>query len=349
MQIRPIKNAVGIDIGASQVKIVQTSGGLARRVITAPLMRGLIQDGRIVSKDALAGNLRSILRRAHIRERNCCLALGGDDIVMRPFTLPDMPESAIAQNARYEISHYLSIDVDNYLVDYRIRYRDTDAQGNAQIHILVVAAPRKLLEDYSEVLQRAHLKPLVIDAALHAQSKLLRYNALERSASVEGQAHVTLDIGASHSTVGIFEHGNYAMDKTINIGLEHLLENASKQAGEKWTLDDDALRRTDLFNDEDIPLSLRTYFLREATFLAQEILRALEFYVQRASGVQVQCIYLLGGASLLPGMEAFLADYLQPYPVVHASQLVNPATSVQYLDRAALWANAFAATLHEEG
>ena len=50
MQIRPIKNAVGIDIGASQVKIVQTSGGLARRVITAPLMRGLIQDGRIVSK-----------------------------------------------------------------------------------------------------------------------------------------------------------------------------------------------------------------------------------------------------------------------------------------------------------
>ena len=57
MQIRPIKTAVGIDIGASQVKIVQTSGGLARRVIPAPLMRGLIHDSRTVSKHALAATL----------------------------------------------------------------------------------------------------------------------------------------------------------------------------------------------------------------------------------------------------------------------------------------------------
>ncbi len=89
-------SALSLDIGNSNLKIIQTSAdGKIVRFAVHKMPEGCVDDLNIFSEDALARSLKNARKASKIPGGPCCLVLSGSDIIIRHFTLPVLDEKQL--------------------------------------------------------------------------------------------------------------------------------------------------------------------------------------------------------------------------------------------------------------
>lgn len=56
------KTCTGVDIGESSIKLAVCEGDVVKKVVVESLPEGLVVDGRIVSRDAMADFIKSLAK-----------------------------------------------------------------------------------------------------------------------------------------------------------------------------------------------------------------------------------------------------------------------------------------------
>jgi type IV pilus assembly protein PilM len=173
------RGTVGLDIDGRYLAAAQVDDGRVVRGASADLPEGLVRDGEVSDPAALAAQLKSFAAEAGL-PRNVRLGVANQQIVVRVIELPRIEDEKQRDAAvRFQASEAIAMPLDEAVLDHQIAGHLEAPDGTARMHVVVVAARRKMVETLLEAVKGAGLRADGVD---------LDAFALVRALAGQGQA-----------------------------------------------------------------------------------------------------------------------------------------------------------------
>lgn len=317
---------VGVDIGTSRVKLVE----LTRRGDDVELTRaaielappGAIRDGQIVAPDLVAEVIRRGLARGRIKPGEVVAAIAGQGVVVRHVKFPRMPEEELREAIRWEGQQYIPIPIEEAVVDFDIIDGYSDA-NEAEMEVMLVAAPRKLVDSHVEAIELAGLTPIAIDVQPFTVLRALRYEPRgSRASGNVGLATAYIDIGAGTTDILIAQGERLRFTRIVPLGGNTFTNAIAEKLGigfeeaeeikiEKGKVCVDGYGEPCVDEQEQM---VSDAIAGVAADVAMDIRRSLDYHDLQLEGrsqdAGVTRVVLTGGASVMKGLDIYLENEL---------------------------------------
>ena len=301
------KSVVGLDIGSSAVKAVELKAtGNSYKVAafgSQPVPPDSIVDGAIIDAGAVADAIRRLFDgNKAFKAKDVCASLSGNAVIVKKITLPVMTQAELDESIYWEAEQYIPFDVQDVNLDYQILDPGTGPESRGSMEVLLVAAKKDKIGDYTGVIAQAGRNAVVVDVDAFALQ-----NAYEMNYGLEpGQVVVLLNAGASAINVNILHGDQSVFTRDVSIG-----GNAYTEALQK---DLDLPYETAEQLKKGIPVDGATF--EEARHVIRaitdnvllEVQKTFDFFKATASSDHIDKIVVSGGASRVEGFYEMLAE-----------------------------------------
>jgi type IV pilus assembly protein PilM len=301
---RRAKSLVGLDIGSSAVKAVELKPTGKIYKVTAfgsePVPPDSIVDGAIIDGAAVAEAIRRLFDGRHIKTKDVAASLSGNAVIVKKITLPVMTEAELAESIYWEAEQYIPFDIQDVNLDYQIL--DAGEAGKGTMDVLLVAAKKEKIADYTGVISQAGRSAVVVDVDAFALQ-----NAYEVNYGIEPSAVVVLlNAGASATNINILNGDQSVFTRDISIGGNAYAEALQKELSLPFDLADQLKRGlpVDGVTFDDARPVLRA--VSENVML--EIQKTFDFFKATASSDRIDRIMVSGGASRAEGFTEMLGE-----------------------------------------
>jgi type IV pilus assembly protein PilM len=302
---RRAKSLVGLDIGSSAVKAVELKpAGKGFKVAafgSEPVPPDSIVDGAIIDGGAVADAIRRLFTSGAIKTRDVAASLSGNAVIVKKITLPQMSEAELAESIYWEAEQYIPFDIQDVNLDYQIVDKGGNG-GKATMDVLLVAAKKEKIADYTGVIAQAGRSAVVVDVDAFALQ-----NAYEVNYGIEpGTIVALLNAGASATNINILNGDQSVFTRDISIGGNAYTEALQKELNLPFDLADQLKRGmpVDGVTYDDAKPVLRA--VTENVML--EIQKTFDFFKTTASSDRIDRIMLSGGASRAEGFTEMLSE-----------------------------------------
>lgn len=220
------ESLIGLDIGSAYLKAVQVDahkqGFRVSRAAQTLTPEGAVRDGIVINKEAVSDALRQLLRTAGIPATGAVMAVSGPTVVVRHIKLPKMTEAALRKSVRYEAAKYITANVEDSAIEFEIlapaprpQAGSPAADSEEQMNVMLVAAPREMVESRTQAVEMAGLEPVAVDLEVFALQRALVDCNIHRFS--DGGMRALVDIGAAHTEVSILNGAAFALTRSIPI------------------------------------------------------------------------------------------------------------------------------------
>jgi type IV pilus assembly protein PilM len=320
---RRTRSLVGLDIGSSAVKAVELRpAGKGYRVTafgTELIPPDSIVDGAIIDGGAVADAIRRLFDGRKIQTKDVAASLSGNAVIVKKITLPVMTDAELAESIYWEAEQYIPFDIQDVNLDYQILDRSASADGKPTMEVLLVAAKKEKIADYTGVIVQAGRTAAVVDVDAFALQ-----NAYEVNYGIEpGQVVVLLNAGASATNINILQGDQSVFTRDISIGGNAYTEALQKELNLPFE-QADRLKRgepVDGASFDDARPVLRA--VTENVML--EIQKTFDFFKATAASDRIDRIVVSGGASRAEGFVEMLTERFQT-----AVELFDPFRKVAF-------------------
>ena len=320
---------VGLDIGSFRLRALQmersgTSWKIARRAI-APTPPDCVRDGVVTDPKVLGEAIKNMLKEARIPATSVCIAAAGGAVFVRPVAFPKMPEAVLRKSIKFEASRYVPGSVEDSFVEFEIIGPAEDDQMN----VLIVAAPRDIVESRVAACTEAGLEVEVVDVEVFAAYRAL----LECDMDFDPTTSTVgiIEIGAQSSSVSVIHQGVFAMHRSIPHGGRLLTDTLAAQFGLPPDEAEEGKSTLDVSElvggpqpPESPPLRVLLPHLED---LVREIRRSVNYFQSQqpegSSARHVSKLLLTGGGARMKGLDLYL-DHRLGIPVIEAGLFDNP-------------------------
>lgn len=306
MLLKRARSLVGLDIGSSAVKAVELKqAGRAYKVVafgSQPIPPDSIVDGAIIDGTTVADAIRRLFDARKIKTREVAASLSGNAVIVKKITLPQMSEAELGESIYWEAEQYIPFDIQDVNLDYQILDPGAAAGGKSTMDVLLVAAKKEKIADYTGVIAQAGRTAVVVDVDAFALQ-----NAFEVNYGIQGgQVVVLLNAGASATNINILSGDLSVFTRDISIGGNAYTEALQKELNLPYEAAD-ALKKGQGIDgvtyDEARPV------LRAVTEnMMLEIQKTFDFFKATAASDRIDRIVVSGGASRAEGFTEMLAD-----------------------------------------
>ena len=297
------QNLIGVDIGSSAIKVCQLREsrkgyGLAR-VGYAPLPAQSIVDGHVMNAQVVVEAIGQALASAKIKQREIALSISGQAVIIRKITVPMMTAAELDEQIQWEAEQHIPFDIKDVRVDYEVLRRRPEA---GQMDLLLVAAKRDQLDDYVQIAKQAKLKPLVVDIDAFTVQNVFEYTR----GIPPDQTFAIINVGASLASINIISRGASAFTRDIANGGNYITEQIQKQLGIPFEQAEE-LKCATVTQGATVPQQVYPITDSVCDSIAGEIQRSLDFFLATSGEPEMHRIYLTGGSSVLPPLQAAVA------------------------------------------
>ncbi|HEU4891476.1 MAG TPA: type IV pilus assembly protein PilM [Vicinamibacterales bacterium] len=321
--LRRAKSLVGLDIGSSAVKAVELKAAGKGYKVTAfgaeSVPPDSIVDGAIIDGAAVADAIRRVFDGNKIQTKDVAASLSGNAVIVKKITLPVMTEGELAESIYWEAEQYIPFDIQDVNLDYQILDPGDAANGKATMDVLLVAAKKEKIADYTGVIAQAGRTAVVVDVDAFALQ-----NAFEVNYGIEpGRVVVLLNAGASATNINILQGDQSVFTRDISIGGNAYTEALQKELNLPFDQADQLKRGepVDGVTFEDARPVLRA--VTENVML--EIQKTFDFFKATAASDRIDRIVVSGGASRAEGFLEMLTERFEA-PV----ELFDPFKNVAF-------------------
>jgi type IV pilus assembly protein PilM len=197
------RTVVGLDIGSSAVKAVELRpSGRTYRVVafgSEPVPPDTIVDGAIIDGGAVADVIRGLFESRHIKSREVAASLSGNAVIVKKISLPVMSDAELSESIYWEAEQYIPFDIQDVNLDYQIVSPGSPGDSRGAMEVLLVAAKKEKIADYTSVITQAGRVPVVVDVDAFAMQ-----NAYEVNYELQpGRMIALLNVGASAININI--------------------------------------------------------------------------------------------------------------------------------------------------
>jgi type IV pilus assembly protein PilM len=294
---------VGLDIGSSAVKAIELkTSGKTHRVSAygaEPVPPDSIVDGAIIDAVSVADAVRRVFDRAGTRTRDVAASLSGNAVIVKKISLPVMTESELGESIRWEAEQYIPFDIQDVNLDHQILEGEA-AKGT--MDVLLVAAKKDKINDYSGVIAQAGRQPAVIDVDAFAIQ-----NAFEANYDIEpGVVTVLMNIGASAVNINIVAGTSSVFTRDISTGGNAYTEAIQREFNLSFEHAEQVKRgqTVDGVGPDDVRPVLRA--VTENVLL--EVQKTFDFYRATAPSDRLDRVMVCGGASRTEGLLADIGE-----------------------------------------
>jgi type IV pilus assembly protein PilM len=305
--LRKSRTVVGLDIGSSAVKAVELKpvgkGFKVAAYASEALPPDSIVDGAIVDAGAVSDAIRRMFdSNKAFKSREVCASLSGNAVIVKKITLPVMTESELGQSIYWEAEQYIPFDVQDVNLDYQILDPGTGPDSRGSMDVLLVAAKKEKISDYSSVIAQAGRTPVIVDVDAFALQNAYEVNyGLNPSEVV-----VLLNAGASAININILQGDQSVFTRDISMGGNAYTEAVQKELDLSFEVADQLKK--------GIPVDGATFeeaqpVLRAVTEnVLLEIQKTFDFYKASASTDHIDRIVVSGGASRVDGFREMVQE-----------------------------------------
>ena len=303
---RRAKALVGLDIGSSAVKAVELkAAGKAYRVVgfgSEPIPPDSIVDGAIIDAAAVSDAIRRLFDTRGIKTKDVAASLSGNAVIVKKISLPVMTEAELSESIYWEAEQYIPFDIQDVNLDYQILDKGDAAAGKGTMDVLLVAAKKEKIADYTGVIAQAGRNAVVVDVDAFALQNAYEVNYGIDAASVV----VLLNAGASATNINILQGDQSVFTRDISIGGNAYTEALQRELNLPYETADALKRGTavDGTSYDDARPVLRA--VTENVML--EIQKTFDFFKATASSDKIHRIMLSGGASRAEGFTEMLSE-----------------------------------------
>src|SRR4051812_46473742 len=192
------KTCVGLDIGSSSVKVVQLKetkkGYQLVNFGIEPLPPQTIVDGAIMNQTAVVEAIRSLKDALKLRSRDVATAISGHSVIIKKIKVPPMTPEGLEEQIPWEAEHHIPFSKDDVEIDHQL-VNGQNSQG--QMELLLVAAKKEVVSDYTMVIREAKLQPVVMDVAAFTIQNAFEVNY----DATPDEAIALINVGAALSNI----------------------------------------------------------------------------------------------------------------------------------------------------
>jgi type IV pilus assembly protein PilM len=300
------KTCVGLDIGSSSVKVVQLKQtGKGYQLVNfgiEPLPAQTIVDGSIMNQAAVVDAIRALKTALKLKTKEVATAISGHSVIIKKIKVPPMSPEELEEQIPWEAEHHIPFSKDDVEIDHQL-VSTQNSQG--QMELLLVAAKKEVVSDYTMVIREAKLLPTVMDvAAFTIQNAFeVNYNAAPE------EAIALINVGAALSNINIIAGGTSAFTRDVTVGGNAFTEeiqkrlNVSQEEAEAWKIGS-----TGESAHEVLPHEVEAVLAEVADGVAGQFQRSLDFFLASAADATISRIYLCGGSAKVPALQKALQE-----------------------------------------
>jgi type IV pilus assembly protein PilM len=300
------KEVVGVDIGTHSIKVVELKlAGKAIHLQTfgiAPVPSQAIVDGAILDKGAIVESLQGLLREHKVKRKQAAMGLSGHSVIVKKISLPEMTEAELEESIHWEAEQYIPFDIDDVNLDFQIVEGGSSEEG--KMDVLLVAAKKDKIDDYTDLLIQAGLQPTVVDLDAFALQNAWEIN----HEVVPGRNVALVNIGAGFTNIGVLRNGMTSFTRDISIGGNNYTDAIQKEFG----MSAEQAERVKVGQEAGAdPEAVRRIMETVSENIAVEIQRSFDFFRATTADQDIHQILLSGGSARVKQLDAFLTQRLK--------------------------------------
>lgn len=303
---RKSRSVAGLDIGSSAVKAVELKpSGTGYKVTafgTEAVPSDSIVDGAIIDGAAVADAIRRVFENKAFKTKEVAASLSGNAVIVKKISLPVMSATELDESIYWEAEQYIPFDIQDVNLDYQIVDGGAGPDSKGSMEVLLVAAKKEKIADYTGVITQAGRVPVVVDVDAFALQ-----NAYELNYGFEpGAVVVLLNAGASAININIVSSEQSVFTRDVSIGGNAFTEAVQRELNLPFE-SAEQLKKGHLVDgvsyDDVLPV-LRA--MTENVLL--EVQKTFDFFKATAARDRIDRIMLSGGASRVDGFAEALQE-----------------------------------------
>jgi type IV pilus assembly protein PilM len=301
------KAVVGLDIGSSAVKAVELKpAGKGFRVValaSEPVPPDSIVDGAIIDGAAVADAIRRLFANKAFKTKEVAASLSGNAVIVKKISLPVMTEAELSESIYWEAEQYIPFDIQDVNIDYQILDPGTGPDSKGTMDVLLVAAKKEKIADYTGVIAQAGRVPVVVDVDAFALQ-----NAYEINYGLDDPQAVTvlLNAGASAININILSGDQSVFTRDISVGGNAYTEAVQKELNLPFE-SAEQLKKGEPVDGHTFE-EARPILQAMTENVLLEIQKTFDFFKASATSDRIDRVLLSGGASRVDGFQKALED-----------------------------------------
>ncbi len=324
------KTFLGIDIGASAIKLVELAKEDERYKLNNYAVYSLekyLEENKyqvglksfLIPVEEVAQLIKQILKQAEIKTQQAYFSIPVAFNFSTLAAFPNMSDKELASAVPYEAQKYVPIPISEVVLDWSVVSRPQEKEGSDdQIKVLLVAAPKKVLADYKKISQLTGLKINSIEEETFSLVRSLIGN--DKSTSL------LIDLGARSINLSIINEGYVWLSHNLEIGGVNLTKKIADKL--EMELNQAENLKKDFSQNENVKVK---GIINEVLGPAMiEVKRIVDDY-QKKYGKNVEKCILAGGGSEITGFSNYLSEKIglevvagNPFARVAYPEKLNP-------------------------
>ena len=319
------KSLLAIAVNASTLSVVELSFKKKQYHLLAygmvALEEGEVVDNQIIDTEHMGQRIATLVARSSCQTKQAAMALATDLVITRHINLPnDLDEQDIEAQIRVDADQYIPYPLNEVSLDFEVLGAAKDEVGCNEV--LLIVARTEYVEQYSDALVFAGLKPKIVEVEAQAIERALQ---LMLSANINYLGTIALvDIGQSRTTIYIAQQGQFVYQLQQLFGDSHLTSAIAAHYGlvseeaEQAKLDPKSLIDYD-----------QLLFQPFIDTLMAHLTVAFEQYDATEISGEIEQVILCGKGSVLPQLDSKLQHQLSlPVTLANPFKAMNISAAI---------------------
>ncbi|MFZ6021869.1 MAG: type IV pilus assembly protein PilM [Patescibacteria group bacterium] len=258
-------------------------------------------------KTLLVEAVKSLVAESKVPYKEVAVALPENAVFSRVLTIPKVSDAEVTDAVYWQLKQFLPYPIEDVQSDFTALSVDPSGQRK----MLAVAAPKKLVELYVEILERAGLVPVAIESETLSILRSIKY-------AQEIKDAVVLDFGANSTDMAIMKDGELFFSQSIATGSD-LLTKALVNEFQLSYAQAEEYKRIYGMRSDAVDGKIRNAMKPVLDMILTEVMRGIEFYKTEVGTLPPNLAMLSGEAALLPALPEYLESVLG-----YDAQLADP-------------------------
>ena len=337
-----VTQAIGLDIGSEVIRVAQLKPSADPILIKHGWLKteGCLVDGEITDVEALANQVSNLFRLANISERRVILGISNQKVIVRLLTMPYMEKEDLKGAIQFQAQENIPIPVEDTILDYQVINDYTNEDNERTLQVVLVAAQKEMVQHHIAALEKAKLRPYIVDVASFALSRsLLGKEAIvpdDKELAKSTEAIGFLDIGETITNISIVQNrtplfsrvmpmGDSTFVKAISDSLAVSLEEARKLKEEIGFSKQGAGLTDDLKKSQlEVGEKVRNILADEVLKFTNEVKRSFDYgLTENTKNDELSELLISGVGSLNKNFVSYLKE---SYPKVSIGDTLSAVT-----------------------
>lgn len=302
---------VGLDIGTSGVRAAELTLGKGAATLErfgqVALPPGAVRDGEVVDIDVVAAAIKQLWTQAKFSSKKVVVGVANQKVVVRQVDLPWMAESELKKALSFQVQDFIPMPVEQAILDFHPLEEFTNDNGGRMVRVLLIAAARDMVSNALAAVEKAGLRPTMVDLTSFAVLRALV--STDHTGLDSLQAEALVDVGANVTNIVVHQGGVPRFVRILLMGGADVTDAVAERLGVPFEQAESAKQTTGLalIPGQAEPHPVNRAIEATGSAFVEEVRGSLDYFMAQAGAPRIGRVVLSGGGSRLGNLAERLS------------------------------------------